>query len=93
MVKSIFDCEGYVGKDHIKIQSVNKTGMKQVNKLLKEFDIKANSYQYYPKNPNWNTNHILTINKKSDRLKYYNYVGFNHFLKYKKLKETLKIYK
>lgn len=91
-LKAFFDCESYVGKKHIKVQSVNKLGMEQVKELLLEFDIKSHNYQYSPKNPRWNTNYILIINKKSDRKKYLDCIGFNHSLKQKKLKDTLKIY-
>ncbi len=92
-LRAFFDCESYVGKEHIKIQCVNKKGIKQIKQLLSEFSIKSNMYSYIPKNKNWNINYILIIGKKEMRKKYLNTIGFNHQLKLAKLKKTLKIYK
>lgn len=92
-LRAFFDCEAYVGKEHIKIQCVNKTGMKQVRRLLNEFNIVPNSYIYTPKNKNWNTNYILTIGNKEMRKRYLHIIGFNHALKLAKLKESINIYK
>jgi hypothetical protein len=92
-LRAFFDCEAYVGKDRIKIQCINKLGMKQVRRLLNEFNIVLNSYIYTPKNKNWNTNYILVIYNKEMRKKYLDLIGFNHALKLTKLKESIKIYK
>lgn len=92
-LKAFFDCESYVGEKYVRLQTVNKIGMKQIKELLKEFGITANSYEYMPKNKNWNLNHILIIGKKYMRKRYLNKIGFNHTLKLNRLKKTLKIYK
>ncbi len=92
-VKAFFDCEAYVSKRYIRIQCVNRTGIKQVKKMLDKFGILSNTYSYTPKNRNWNTNHILVIGDKKMRKKYLNIIGFNHELKLAKLRESIKIYK
>jgi len=86
---AIFDCEGYVGKNQIKIQTVNKEGIADIKNLLLEFGIKANSYVYHPKNNKWNTVYILSINKKSERIKFLNSVGFHHSIKLGKLNAAI----
>lgn len=83
-LKAFFDCEAYVGNNHIRVQSVNKYGLKQVKMLLEELGIESKMYKYERKNKNWNTNHILSINRRM-MAKFLNTVGFNHLLKYKKL--------
>jgi len=88
-LRAFFDCEAYVGKNHLKIQTVNKKGMDDLEKLLLEFGIKSKRYIYHPKKKNWNNVYILLINSKSDRLKFLNTIGFNHKLKLSKLQNML----
>jgi intein/homing endonuclease len=92
-LRAFFDCESYVGKNHIKIQTVNEAGMKDVMSLLSEFEITSNMYHYTPKNPNYSKVHIIRISKKNSLTRYLEQVGFNHTQKLQKLKETVKIYK
>lgn len=84
-VRAFFDCEAYVGRRMIQVQSVNKEGLKQIMGLLKEFEIESKLYEYHRKNKNWNTNYILCIMKKDSRERYLNNIGFNHLSKQKKL--------
>jgi intein/homing endonuclease len=88
-LKAFFDSEGYVGKNNIKIQTVNGKGMNDVRKLLLEFGINSRKYLYKPKNENWNSVHILIIGSKQDKMKFLNTVGFNHKLKLTKLRKML----
>jgi len=88
-LRAFFDSEGYVGKNHIKIQTVNKRGMNDIEKLLADFDIKSKRYVYHPKNKNWHIVYILIIGSKSEQMKFLNTIGFNHQIKLNKLKKML----
>ncbi|MBI2141599.1 hypothetical protein HYU16_04205 [Candidatus Woesearchaeota archaeon] len=92
-LRAFFDAEGYVGKDHIKIQTVNKKGMNQVMELLEHFGIQTNMYEYKPKNSRWRTNHILIIHTKVSRIRFLEKIGFNHSQKKQKLEQTLNFIK
>ncbi len=85
-LRAFYDCEGYVGPKIIAVQSVNKTGLEQVQNLLKEFNITSRMYTYKRKQKTWNTNFLLYIGRKDDRTRFLNEVGFNHSRKLKKLK-------
>ena len=84
-IRAFFDCEAYVGKRIIQVQSVNQSGLKEIMNLLKEFEIESKMYEYHRKNKNWNTNYLLCIMKKDSRERYLNNIGFNHLSKQKKL--------
>jgi len=84
-IRAFFDCEAYVGKRIIQVQSVNQQGLKEIMNLLREFGIESKMYEYHRKNKNWNTNYILCIMKKDSRERYLNNIGFNHLSKQKKL--------
>lgn len=88
-IRSFFDCEAYVGKKMIQIQSINKRGLEQVKSLLKEFSIDSKMYSYERKQKNWNTNYLLCIMKKESRLKYLDIIGFRHPKKLENLKRCL----
>lgn len=88
-LRAFFDCEAYVGQYHVRVQSVNKEGLKQVKALLEKLGIESKFYKYERKQKNWNINYILSINKKSMRIKYLNIIGFNHEEKFRKLKQYL----
>ncbi len=90
-LRAFFDAEAYVGKNHIKIQTVNEKGMGQMKRLLEEFGIESKKYVYIPKNIKWSPNHIIFINKKSSRYKYFKEIGFSHILKQKKLIQALNL--
>ena len=88
-IRAFFDCEAYVGKNVIQVQSVNKKGLEQVRKLLEEFDIPSKIYSYERRQKNWNTNYILCIMKKKYRLNYLNKIGFLHPKKMQNLRRYL----
>lgn len=77
-LRAYFDSEAYVGKYYIKVQSVNRRGLKSVKKLLKTFEIYPKIYSYQPKKFGWNKVYILVINKKMDRINFLKRIGFNH---------------
>ena len=86
-LRAFFDCEGYVGKKQIQVQSVNKKGLHQVKNVLGDFGIESKIYKYKRKNKNWSTNYILNIGKKNMREMFLNKIGFNHKIKLIKLKQ------
>ena len=86
-LRSFFDCEAYVSDKHIRVQSVNKEGLLNVQKLLLNLCIESKMYVYERKNKNWNTNYILSIHKKEDRRKFLDEIGFNHEVKLNRLKQ------
>lgn len=88
-LKAFFDCEAYVGNNNIRVQSVNKEGLQQVKQLLEELKIESKMYKYERKNKKWNTNYVLSINKKSMGIEFLKTVGFNHELKNKKLENRI----
>lgn len=88
-LRAFFDSEASVSKDKITIGSVNRIGIKQVKKLLLDFDVNSKIYEYTPKNKKWNKVYILTISKKADKKTYLHNIGFNHILKIEKLKKSL----
>ncbi|MBU0615601.1 MAG: hypothetical protein KJ601_05915 [Nanoarchaeota archaeon] len=88
-LRAFFDCEGYVGKKQIQLQSVNKQGLTDICNLLNKFSIHSKIYQYERKNPNWNTNYILCILRKESIRKFYNIIGFNHSEKLRKINQLI----
>jgi hypothetical protein len=89
-LRAYFDCEAHVHDKYIRVQSVNKEGLNNVTALLASLGINFRTYTYQPKNKNHNTVYLLTILRKEDQHKYLDLVGFNHTIKLKKLKSTLK---
>jgi len=85
-LRAFFDCEAYVGRREIRVQSINEKGLKNVKNLLSELQIESNMYKYQRKNKNWNVNYILTISNSESRKTFLNRVGFNHKIKLEKLK-------
>lgn len=85
-LRAYFDCDGYVSKKYIQLQSVNEKGLKEISKLLTNWNIGTKIYRYERPNKNWNVNYLLNINKKQDRLKFLKTIGFNHKVKLNKLK-------
>ena len=89
-LKAIFDCEAYVSIKHrkyINFQSVSKTGIYSIQKLLKEFEIESSIYTYKRKNPKWNLNYLLFIRKKENLNKFNKSIGFNHLKKQERLNQ------
>jgi len=88
-IRAYFDCEAHVNSYSIRVQSVNEKGLIEIQKLLKRLDIDSSLYKYKRKNPNWNINYILSIQKKESRLNYMKKIGFNHDRKTKALHKYL----
>ena len=84
-IRAFFDCEAYVGKKNIQVQSVNCSGLNKIKKMLKQFMILSKIYAYQRKNKNWNTNYILVISRKENIKRYAQLIGFNHLSKQEKL--------
>lgn len=85
-LRAFFDCEAYVDKNRITIQSVNKNGIIDIRQALQEFSIESKIYQYKRRQKNWNTNYLLIIMKINSRINFLNKVGFNNLKKQIRLK-------
>jgi hypothetical protein len=90
-IKSFFSAEAYVASTHIKVQTINSKGMAQVSELLFELGINHRCYSYMPKKENHSMVHIIFINRRADRLKYMNTIGFHHRKKHDALNESLSL--
>ena len=88
-LRAFFSAEAYVCSKCIKIQTVNKMGMKDISSLLKEMSIEHNYYEYNSKKKSESPVSIIIIIKKESRLNFYNIIGFWHSKKTKALKESL----
>jgi intein/homing endonuclease len=84
-LRAFFDCEAYVGKAHIRVQSVNRQGLHNIGALLGEFGIECKFYTYTRKQVTWNVNYILNISKIDSRRRFLKEIGFNHANKQEKL--------
>jgi len=63
--------------------------MKKLSKLLNEFGISNNYYEYSPKKPNYSKVGIVMINRKESRKLFYKKIGFYHSKKTEALKNSL----
>ena len=88
-LRAFFDCEAYVYKKYLRVQSVNRIGIYQVKDLLAEFNIHSNINRYKPNRKNHSEVFMLTIGKKMDKRRYKESIGFNHKIKLKKLDKQL----
>lgn len=88
-LRAYFDSEAYVSGSYVRVQSVNRSGIYGVRKLLAHFGIRANQYTYVPKKTGWNKVYILIITKKADRLTFLKKIGFNHKKKLARLLSSL----
>lgn len=89
-IKSFFDAEAYVNNNYIKVHSINKEGLIQVQNILNnDFEIKSHVYTYFPKEKTYNLQYSLLIMKKTFRIKYANLIGFNHLSKMDKLLNSI----
>jgi|SRR3989344_1164773 len=88
-LKAFFSAEGYVGNKVIKIQSVNIKSLKKVLKLLLDFKIKGNYYEYKPKSRNHSKVGMIFINSKESRINYFKLIGFWHSKKENNLRKAL----
>ena len=88
-LKAFFSAEAYVNEKTIKIQTINRNGMKEVSKLLNNMKISHKYYEYNSRKETESLVSIITINRKDSRLKFCNTIGFWHTKKTKILKESL----
>ncbi len=88
-LNGFFSAEGYVEPKAIKIQTVNKNGMKRVSELLDELKVENSQYKYVPKNKNHSEVHIIRITKKDSLLRFQEKIGFSHKKKREVLKKAL----
>jgi len=88
-LKAFFSAEGYVSKNTIRIQTVNKLGISQISHLLDTLNINHRCFKYTPKKENHSEVAILIIIRKSDRHKFYDQIGFYHNKKEILLRKTL----
>lgn len=88
-LKAFFSAEAYVGKNSIKIQTVNEKGMLQIKYCLLKLNIDCNYYSYEPKKHTYSSVRIIIIAKKLARERYFEKIGFFHGAKTNKLKESL----
>ena len=90
-IKAFFSAEAYVGNNVIRVQTVNQKGMLELSKLLSEFQINHNFYEYQPKKKNYSKVFIISINQKNARIRYYQQIGFYHEKKTSLLKAALSL--
>lgn len=90
-LNAFFSAEAYVNSKVIRVQTVNKNGMNKISELLEYFQIKHKRYEYQPKKDNHSKVHIISINQKSERKKYYEEIGFWHEKKTMALKAALNL--
>jgi hypothetical protein len=88
-LKAFFSAEAYVGKKAIKIQTVNKEGMRIVSQLLNDSRIGHGCYTYVPKKKNCSPVNIIMIVRKADRRAFQETIGFWHAKKTEALKKSL----
>jgi len=88
-LRGFFSAEAYVNKSCIKIQTVNKKGMKEISNTLNKLGINHRNYEYNSKKKTESKVFIIHIRAKESRLKFYKTIGFWHEKKSKTLKEAL----
>jgi DNA-binding transcriptional regulator WhiA len=90
-LKAFFSAEGTVNSCRIKIQSINKEGLKQVSKLLNDFNIDHREYTYIPHKPSYSQVYVIMIMKRNSRRKFAKEIGFWHTKKEKILAKSLSL--
>jgi len=88
-LRAFFDCEGYVGVNCIRAESVNEKGLDDVQKLLRDCGIVCRRYVYVRKNKNWGVNYILNIGTAPARKQFLEQIGFSHTSKNNTLRSQL----
>lgn len=68
---------------------MNEDGMLQIVQILNKLGIETKYYRYQPKKDNYSKVHLIFINRKSERLKFYRKIGFWHDKKTRTLRESL----
>ncbi len=84
-LRAYFDAEAYVGDKEIRIQTVNKDGIRYILSGLQNFGIVPRIYSYKRKQKNWNENFHISIGTKANRRLFLKKIGFNHSIKLRKL--------
>jgi hypothetical protein len=90
-IKAFFAAEAYVGKNVIKVQTVNSRAMNQLSQMLMQLGIENHYYEYPSKKGHHSSVSIIMITKKEARSKYYSRIGFWHSRKEQSLKKTLNL--
>ncbi len=88
-LRAFFSAEGYVGERTIRLQTVHKSGMRQVSDLLFELSIEHKTYMHQPKNSHHSKVFIVIIQKREARERYASLVGFWHAKKTARLRAAL----
>ena len=89
-LKAFFDDEAGVGKSYISLKIINKNGIKQIQLLLKDFNITTSKCrERIPKNPRHQKTYEIRL-RKSETILYNNYIGFDSPKKKEKLKKLIK---
>jgi intein/homing endonuclease len=86
-LRAFFDCEAYVGKKYVRVESVSEQGLHTVKLWLKELDISSQLYTYQRKQKTWNINFILVITDVKDIQKFLKQIGFYHSRKAQALQQ------
>jgi hypothetical protein len=88
-LRAFFSADGYVGANTIRVQTVNKNGMINVSKLLRQLGIDHKMYRYVPCQQAHSIVYIVAILKKSARQLFLDKIGFWHSKKTAALKKAL----
>lgn len=92
-IKAIFDDESSVIGKVIRIEMTNRKIIYHTRDFLKEFGIYVQNIHSRKRNKNWKRSYYYNISGKSDLIKFYNYIGFGHPIKRKKLFKKINSYK
>ncbi|RJQ15707.1 hypothetical protein C4573_06150 [Candidatus Woesearchaeota archaeon] len=90
-LKAFFSAEGYVDTYAIKVQTINKQGMKQVSKLLSSFGIEHRFYTFQPKQKTYAPVFIIRIMSKKAKLLFLKEINFWHEKKSNRLIKSTNI--
>lgn len=77
-LRAFFSAEAHVNDAVVRVQTVNKRGMKQVSQALTSLGIANKMYKYTPKQSNHSQVHIVIISHYAMRQKYRQLIGFWH---------------
>ena len=88
-IRAFFSAEGYVSDSVIRVQTVNKQGMKQLSQALESLHITNRTYTYTPKQSNHSQVNIVIISHFAMRRRYKQLIGFWHDKKTQTLHKAL----
>jgi len=88
-IRAFYSAEAYVSNAVIRVQTINKQGMKQLSQALKSLDIIHRTYTYTPKKKNHSQVYIIIISNYAMRIKYEKLIGFWHQKKTQALRKAL----